>query len=734
MKIINTDKLFEEINNVGKIKGDIQPTMSYAAADAIKGARENEVKAKEVLEKKAEEVKGLDNTEELRLNGKKIERSEGSKKMHLEESLFTAIELNEDYDKRSIDDLRRSFFRNLVSSHEYEIDTNGDLELTNYNTGDSVGFHLSELENILSDEDYEDLLFDPKYDGEDEDELDESLTEEDRNNFEAAIYRNVLDLVRKYKKQGIALADVQDALEMTSYRFKDEKELNESNSKLEDDLWSKIYGELTMDGTQYKPEGGKSTRLNYGVGYSPMEVSVPGARDMRYEREGFDAIRVSKKAVLGIEPAKQVAKKYNLDTKETDRHLYIYIPESLQKRGDSVEDKAADVYAEAEEYYKGSEINADILMRVAKKYFEFTEDELKELEDYFLSKEKKYSEFLNESTLTRYCDTDAQEESIKKIERAANALGIKLRVGTKIGKYPQTVILDYRYQDNAIYIYDNGAFEIDGEEFGSWKDEYFDLDDIEIKDIKKALKALTAPKEESLNESMSDKVKKTTENFTKPHGQIMCNKGDQEKEVAELLTSNGYEVNISYPKKNSVAIKYTKKQVLNNSLEKSALNESISEEDKLNNLKVDEVLKVEVKPNHPFPEIIKYICIKRVSDDNYSIWNEDDEGNITNLIKYSTFENALHWLKKATEDSEVDEPLNEASSIKVLTYNFKPTGEEATTTYNKISEAGKLGQLQDLLDNMYPDVEQVEAEELNKLLSDKASWVLDMLDIHDDEQ
>lgn len=46
-------------------------------------------------------------------------------------------------------------------------------------------------------------------------------------------------------------------------------------------------------------------------------------------------------------------------------------------------EKASAVYAEAEQHYKGSEINVDILMRIAKEYFDFDEEQLNQLGRYF---------------------------------------------------------------------------------------------------------------------------------------------------------------------------------------------------------------------------------------------------------------------------------------------------------------------------------------------------------------
>lgn len=63
---------------------------------------------------------------------------------------------------------------------------------------------------------------------------------------------------------------------------------------------------------------------------------------------------------------------------------------------------------------------------------------------------------------------------------------------------------------------------------------------------------------ETLDEGMEDKVKRTTKDFTKEHGQIMCNDGEQKEEVVKLLKEHGYEVEVNQVKKGSVAIKYHK--------------------------------------------------------------------------------------------------------------------------------------------------------------------------------
>ena len=58
----------------------------------------------------------------------------------------------------------------------------------------------------------------------------------------------------------------------------------------------------------------------------------------------------------------------------------------------NIEGAAAKVQQEAEEHYKGSEINADTLDRVARRFFslEYTEDQFDELQKYFEEQEKKW--------------------------------------------------------------------------------------------------------------------------------------------------------------------------------------------------------------------------------------------------------------------------------------------------------------------------------------------------------
>jgi len=78
---------------------------------------------------------------------------------------------------------------------------------------------------------------------------------------------------------------------------------------------------------------------------------------------------------------------------------------------------------------------------------------------------------LQESSITRAADTNEQEEALATVEEWAKKHNIIIRLGTKIGRYPQTVILDIKYQDNAIYIRPDGSIKVFGTEISSYIDD-----------------------------------------------------------------------------------------------------------------------------------------------------------------------------------------------------------------------------------------------------------------------
>lgn len=128
-------------------------------------------------------------------------------------------------------------------------------------------------------------------------------------------------------------------------------------------------------------------------------------------------------------------------------------------------------------------------------------DKMFELVDDGIEEEIKLKE-----SLARFAQTDSQEASISFIEKSAKELGINLRFGTSVGKEPQTVILDWHYQDGVIRVSSNGACEINGEEIGHYSDDWFDIEDYKGA-VRKALKSLLEEEveEESLTEAKAPK-------------------------------------------------------------------------------------------------------------------------------------------------------------------------------------------------------------------------------------
>ena len=183
----------EAIDNVGEFEDKIHPEVPASFADAVKNAREQEKKAEEVFKDKENEIKDLDNTENQRLKGHSIKRRDGSKKLHLEESLFESY-LNDG-------NLNHLFFKILHRSHRYTLDLNGDLIITDYNNGDTVGIHLDMLQDY--DLDY-DIFFDPNEDEEFED-IDEAWRREPKEGDTYLVSKNrapVAELIQAYLTEG----------------------------------------------------------------------------------------------------------------------------------------------------------------------------------------------------------------------------------------------------------------------------------------------------------------------------------------------------------------------------------------------------------------------------------------------------------------------------------------------------------------------------------------------------
>ena len=59
--------------------------------------------------------------------------------------------------------------------------------------------------------------------------------------------------------------------------------------------------------------------------------------------------------------------------------------------------------------------------------------------------------------------------------------------------------------------------------------------------------------------NLLEKIMRTTNNFSKEHGQIQCNRGEQELQIKDILESKGYIVKDVSTKKSKAQLVYDKK-------------------------------------------------------------------------------------------------------------------------------------------------------------------------------
>ncbi len=84
---------------------------------------------------------------------------------------------------------------------------------------------------------------------------------------------------------------------------------------------------------------------------------------------------------------------------------------------------------------------------------------------------------IDNKTLVKHAITDEQLSVLMDIIPVLNKKGIRLRFGTAIGKYPQTIIFDKGYQDSILRISANGY---DSEYLPQYNGETFsDADELE---------------------------------------------------------------------------------------------------------------------------------------------------------------------------------------------------------------------------------------------------------------
>lgn len=85
--------------------------------------------------------------------------------------------------------------------------------------------------------------------------------------------------------------------------------------------------------------------------------------------------------------------------------------------------------------------------------------------------------YCNKNGLVRWADTDDQVEAIERIAEICNQEQFSLRLGTKIGKHPQTIILDHKYQDGILYLSADGEIEFDTQKIFSYPQLKFAIQD-----------------------------------------------------------------------------------------------------------------------------------------------------------------------------------------------------------------------------------------------------------------
>ena len=163
-------------------------------------------------------------------------------------------------------------------------------------------------------------------------------------------------------------------------------------------------------------------------------------------------------------------------------------------------------------------------------------------------------------------ETEVEEESLKEDYEEDPYDSDEEKLLKRIAK-----AINLPYKPEREDSYDNGNYVSLLDDFNNGRgDEWLDifreekLDKKLLKDYKRLLKCKGDCEDFKLEEdasSMKDKVERSTVNYTKDKGQIMCNKGQQESEVLNLLRKKYKEVTSQKGKAGSVAIKYSGKKL-----------------------------------------------------------------------------------------------------------------------------------------------------------------------------
>lgn len=97
---------------------------------------------------------------------------------------------------------------------------------------------------------------------------------------------SVMDKLRKAYPE---LNDHSNVNESRRCRLNRKKSLVESTDDTDNDLWSKVYGELTMDGKQVP--AGKTTKFNIGAGYDYRRIHAGDNGEIRVEANTLEQLR-----------------------------------------------------------------------------------------------------------------------------------------------------------------------------------------------------------------------------------------------------------------------------------------------------------------------------------------------------------------------------------------------------------------------------------------------------------
>ena len=340
------------------------------------------------------------------------------------------------------------------------------------------------------------------------------------NNYYADYYKTKVENIDRYSYSHAKIEiDVTDKIANFKRQENLEYWVNKLNEKLksamagynyryrDDGMRSvKVSIQIGLDASLFKRgEGDKWNKRELFVGelYSNSITTNEKNIKVDVDRENFGMFSNAIRTMFGS------PKKESLQLKESkEDKMYVGIWDDTQD--DFITYREFNSFGDALEFaskYDYSNINSGVVKFDTNSLFtkgfasEFDivdgKTDLKAMQELMPKKDKKenfLSEAISPKDISDYCDTSEQETTLKFINRIAKQSGVNLRIGTKVGKYPQSLIIDNKYQDNAIRISPNGACQINGESFGSYKDEPFVLDAYES-EIMAAIKEMSPVKE-----------------------------------------------------------------------------------------------------------------------------------------------------------------------------------------------------------------------------------------------